>query len=294
MDAIAVCVCTCGRPKMLTACLASLASLSLPASAAVTVIVVDNEAQPNNSKIVLDWSQTIRGLASVYVHEPRRGISQARNAAITKALELGADWIAFIDDDEVADANWLQALWSAAGQHTADIVAGPVPQFSAEGAQIWKGPKRTEGSRMKRCAAGNVLFRTSIASENGLRFDSRFDLTGGEDTDFFSRAHRLGAVIVWTNTAIAREIVPPTRLTLRYHASVGFRRGLRVGVCPKAGNKFLQSVIGSLILPLSIVLGWNAFRRRLWRLAENMAFLAGVFMGLFGYTSEHYKRVHGY
>jgi succinoglycan biosynthesis protein ExoM len=279
---------------MLAACLASLGAQSLPPSVGVSVVVIDNEAQPNNSGIFLDWSRSVSGLAPVYIHEPRRGISQARNAALAKALELGANWIAFIDDDEIADPDWLQALWSAAQRQSADVVAGPVPQFSTEGLQIRGGAGRTEGARMKHCAAGNVLFRASLASEKGLRFDPRFDLTGGEDTDFFSRARRSGAVIVWTNAAVAREVTPPSRMTLKYHASVGFRRGLRVGVCPKVGRKLLQLVIGSLALPLSIVLGWVAFRHRLWRVAENMAFLAGVFMGLFGYRSEHYKRVHGY
>jgi glycosyltransferase involved in cell wall biosynthesis len=48
-----------------------------------------------------------------YVHEPRRGIAQARNAAMAKALEIGADWLAMIDDDEVADPDCHERLvWS--------------------------------------------------------------------------------------------------------------------------------------------------------------------------------------
>lgn len=294
MDAIAVCVCTCGRPKMLADCLASLERLSVPSGVAVTVVVIDNEPQPNNESVVANWGKTLSGLNYAYVHEPRRGISQARNAALEKAQELGAGWIAFIDDDELAESGWLEALWSAARKRGADVVAGPVPQYSADGVMLRGCPSRSEGSRMKHCAAGNVLFKASLASEKKLRFDSRFNLTGGEDTDFFGRAAKLGATIVWTCAAIAREIVPPTRLTLRYHASVGFRRGLRIGVGAKAGKKIVQSVVGSLMLPLTIVMGRDVFRRRLWRLIENLAFLVGVVMGMFGYTAEHYKRVHGY
>jgi succinoglycan biosynthesis protein ExoM len=45
-----------------------------------------------------------------YVHEPICGIARARNAALDKATELGADWIAMLDDDEVADPRWLANL----------------------------------------------------------------------------------------------------------------------------------------------------------------------------------------
>ena len=40
------------------------------------------------------------GIVLVYVHEPTRGISAGRNAAIASARDWQADAICFIDDDE--------------------------------------------------------------------------------------------------------------------------------------------------------------------------------------------------
>jgi hypothetical protein len=52
-----------------------------------------------------------------YLHEPRRGM-QARNAAMAKAVELGVDWIAVLDDDEEADRR----------RHQPAAAQGPQPQ----------------------------------------------------------------------------------------------------------------------------------------------------------------------
>jgi hypothetical protein len=54
----------------------------------------------------------------------------------------------------------------------------------------------------------------------GLRFDERYNLTGGEDTAFHRDAKRLGAVSAWAPKALVEEEAPPTRLTIGYQ----FRR----------------------------------------------------------------------
>lgn len=35
------------------------------------------------------------------------------NAAVEEALECGADWIGFVDDDEAVDAGWLSSITRA-------------------------------------------------------------------------------------------------------------------------------------------------------------------------------------
>ncbi len=47
------------------------------------------------------------GLPLTYVHEVRAGIPLARNAVLHAARNLNPDWIAFVDDDEVIDREWL-------------------------------------------------------------------------------------------------------------------------------------------------------------------------------------------
>ncbi|WP_368855023.1 glycosyltransferase family 2 protein, partial [Klebsiella pneumoniae] len=55
------------------------------------------------------------------------------------------------------------------------------------------------GRKVDTGRSGNVLFRRARVERLGLRFDPALGKTGGEDTDFFHRLHRAGAVIVVTD-----------------------------------------------------------------------------------------------
>jgi glycosyltransferase involved in cell wall biosynthesis len=68
------------------------------------VIVVDNDSNDNTKDVVLSFA----GLLNIkYIFEPVRGIPFARNTGIKNAI---GDIIAFIDDDCVADENWLKFI----------------------------------------------------------------------------------------------------------------------------------------------------------------------------------------
>lgn len=68
------------------------------------VIVVDNGSKDHTKEIVLSFSDSLN---AKYIYEPVRGIQHARNAGIQGAT---GDVIAFIDDDCVADENWLRYI----------------------------------------------------------------------------------------------------------------------------------------------------------------------------------------
>jgi glycosyltransferase involved in cell wall biosynthesis len=90
----------------------------------IVVVVVDNEGEPNNQALVEDFSPRCH-FPVHYIHEPRRGIPQARNAALEKCRSLRADWLAFTDDDCWVSPTWLDSLLEAAARHNADA-----PSFS--------------------------------------------------------------------------------------------------------------------------------------------------------------------
>src|SRR5690348_15043491 len=94
---LAVCVCTYGRPKSLRDCLASLSRQQPVDNVRHFVIVIDNDATCSAMPVV---SASRSG--AFYIAEPRRGIAYARNRGLSLAARLEADWIAFIDDDEIA------------------------------------------------------------------------------------------------------------------------------------------------------------------------------------------------
>ena len=84
---------------MLDDCLHSLCEHIRPTDIEIVVIVIDNDPGGSAREIVAGYMDAAPFVVR-YLHEPRRGIAFARNAALDAAQESGAKWIAFIDDDD--------------------------------------------------------------------------------------------------------------------------------------------------------------------------------------------------
>jgi glycosyltransferase involved in cell wall biosynthesis len=82
----------------------TLASLTRQSRRPDEVIVVDNASGDHTRDVALNF---VDSLNLKYVYAAKRGIPYARNAGIQNAR---GDIIAFIDDDCLADENWLKNL----------------------------------------------------------------------------------------------------------------------------------------------------------------------------------------
>jgi glycosyltransferase involved in cell wall biosynthesis len=128
---ITVVVCTRERPGALARCLDSLLAQDYPA---FKVLVVDN-APATEATAEVVRSAARRGPVD-YLMEPKAGLSFARNSAVAAAPNRILAWI---DDDEVADVNWLAEVARALADHPdADVVSGViVPAELETQAQLW-------------------------------------------------------------------------------------------------------------------------------------------------------------
>ena len=106
---VAVCIATYRRPDGLRRLLHALEQLEFRVSAlpSVYVVVVDNDPSVGAGFQVCNEIHDFRWKLQA-LREQRKGISFARNTAMHRALELGADAIVFIDDDEVPEPEWLE------------------------------------------------------------------------------------------------------------------------------------------------------------------------------------------
>lgn len=132
---MAVCICTFRRPDGLLNLLAGLDKQQFSAVPApsITLVVVDNSPE-GGAKLTCQAQQWAWPLH--YVHEPRPGISYARNTALA-AVPPGTDFVAMIDDDETPAPHWLDRLLHAQSRSGADVVVGPaIPEFP-EGTPDW-------------------------------------------------------------------------------------------------------------------------------------------------------------
>jgi succinoglycan biosynthesis protein ExoM len=163
---------------------------------------VDNNPEPVARSIYDEfWGAEAPG---EFVHCPRPGIPMARNAALEAALRNSPDFIAFLDDDEVAPPHWLKSLLRALEDSGADAVQGGVRELPADVQDIASDACSSEETctweACESLSTCNVLFKARLAAlPLALRFDETMQFTGGSDREFFMRAHKRGAKLrrVW-------------------------------------------------------------------------------------------------
>ncbi len=227
---ITICALTYRRPDGLKRLLRGLASQQFTGEPpTVKVLIVDNNPDASAKQLCERWKDRL-DLSLSYVHEPRRGIPQARNTAL-EAAEPDTDWIAFIDDDEVPTPQWLDRLLWGQRTYNADVVAGAVvPHFPAPSPEwVRRGgffdlARHPTGTRLRDAYTNNVMFRAELAKALDLRFDEAYGV--GEDTHFFRRIDQAGYKIIWVDEALVLEWIDPNRINDRWLIERRYLHGL--------------------------------------------------------------------
>ncbi len=252
---IAICVPTYQRSNMLTECLAAIGRLTCPADYRISIVVADND-RCGSARDAVERVRALLPYPLHYVIEQQRGLASVRNRLLQESIELEADWIAFLDDDEMPEREWLSILAEAVEYYNADVVTGPLIQIETpEDVHVPRDrARRPSGSTPRFVATNNVMLSSRLIKEQGLRFDRYYDFMGGEDFDFFNRSRELGNVHVWISEALVFETVPPERKTLRYlfyrHLTGGINNVLRYKrnfALWRSWCHFLPKIAGKLI-----------------------------------------------
>lgn len=198
---------------------------------AFEVIAIDNS--PEGS--ALDVFNRIQAESPVpfrWAHEPKPGVSQARNAAVRLAR---GELVAWLDDDEEASPYWLASLIAARRETGAQCVFGPVRARAANGtpnADFFeslysrRGPAQS-GLIARTYGIGNSLQPRCLFDEESP-FDPGADQSGGEDDALFASWARAGAVFAWAADACVIEHLGAERTHLRH----GLKRAFAYGQGP--------------------------------------------------------------
>jgi glycosyltransferase involved in cell wall biosynthesis len=70
---------------------------------------------------------------------PYRAVSRARNIGVQHG---GADWLAFLDDDDIWLPTKLERQWQIVQTKKCDIIACDVVEFWTDGTEVIKRPRR--------------------------------------------------------------------------------------------------------------------------------------------------------
>ena len=301
---VAVCIITYKRLNGLQRLLASLRELNFEASPAPAwcVVVVDNDANAS-AKNIVDGIRQDFPVPIIYGVEPLQGIAAARNKAVR--LAPPCDFIAFIDDDEVAHTYWLDQLLLVQKKHQADIVTGPVlPDFEEEPpkwirrGKFFNRRRLKTGSKVHFAATHNTLVKYQWTQKIDGPFDMDFNLTGGSDSHFSRRVIQQGGKVVWADEALVTEFNPPARMTISWL----LQRAFRIAYTTTLIEKQLYSVFVVLlrlvkavyhillglflIIPLMLYYGYAGIIKALQRVARG----AGALYALSGRRYEEYAQ----
>ena len=299
---VAIAVCTYARQDDLESLLISLQDLQVRAELSPRVIVIDNDSRKSAEPLVQSFQSRLPWPLD-YVHEPQAGIPFARNRAIRAAAD--EDYLAFVDDDETVDPQWLNALMEVAQKTGAAFVQGPLTMTVEDARDIWwlasgffKQKRFSDLSPRSESWTNNVLIDLAFVRRHNCRFDSTLRFDGGSDTLFFQDVVAAGGTGRFAANAMVYEIQKKSRLTWKWATLRQYRYGITrantvllrkprsyAGIyCGIRGTAMVG--LGLLKLPLGLVLGRVG-------LADGVALIArgiGVLSGFFGARRREYAR----
>ena len=254
---ITVVVCTYNRAEMLRDALESLMCQETGGKFSYEVVVVDDASTDATQQVVREAARKSPILMR-YVQAFGKGIGCARNVGIK---ECSRPWLAFIDDDEVAEPDWLKQLFDCALQTNAQVVGGLVrlKLSEEESRHLLPSCRRLlgetdPGRKLAKCdrettpGCGNMLLKAAVLDSLG-GFDE-CPVGGGEDVRFAVKVRRAGFEAWYTDKAVVHHQVP------RYRLEENFLiwSSLRGGVC-LAYRDSEELSLGQIVLLCALKMG---------------------------------------
>ncbi|NEX91613.1 glycosyltransferase [Caulobacter sp. 17J65-9] len=224
--AVQVVVCTYNRAQHLDATLAAL-SRQQAAPMPWSVLVVDNASTDDTAAVVEAWRGRVPGLRRVL--EPEPGVTAARRRG---ARETEADWIAFVDDDNLLEPDWIAGAAAAiAAQPEAGGFGGRIVlDFEVPQPAFLKGfgfcfAEQDHGAVLcevdNLAGAGMLLRRAALEACGWTRESLLADRTGGQlisggDVEISQRVRGAGYALWYAPGCVLRHQIPASRMSRLY------------------------------------------------------------------------------
>lgn len=264
---ISVAVCTYNRADVLPKCLESLAHQTA-SSELFEVLIIDNNSTDDTKKIALDFCGKHSNFK--YIFEEKQGLSHARNRAIEEAR---GEYLTYIDDDAIADKEWIEKIGSVI-QNNKDIVAfgGPIyPWYNKEKPKWFKDEFATHSYGKehfqlteKNCPFGlsgsNMIFKKEILNKyNG--FSAEYGMNGdkiafGEESFLFNKMLKNNENIQYFPEIFVYHLVSEKSYSLKD----AFKRSIQNG-------KAIAQIRGSKLLSIDFIKKFSMFCISLFELA---------------------------
>lgn len=226
---LSVVISTYRRAEALRGALQSVAEQTLPPEE-YEVIVVNNDPRDETARATVSEFQKAGQAAHRYLECPIPGLSFARNSAIAEAQ---GEALCFLDDDAVAEKDWLEQIGQAFADHPgAGVIGGhiqlqypsPRPAILVEGMErFWthlitpfaQYSEVTQSNRFPYganwCARRGVL--AEIGGFRGQYGRKKSDFSGGEEIIAAGLARKLGYTVGIAPRTLVYHRPDPARYT---------------------------------------------------------------------------------
>jgi glycosyltransferase involved in cell wall biosynthesis len=230
---ISVVVVTHNRAAMLSRGLKTIVNQVTDDRFSYEVLVVDDGSTDNTAAVVQQAIENSdnHSLSLRYIHQVKSGIGSARNKGV---MEARGRWIAFFDDDQLADPDWLAELYRVARTGGADCVDGqvnilfpagfhPGPKVRAMFGEKFVKRDIKRKSPIDTLGTGNILINRYLFDKLGY-FDVAYEVA--EDADFFMRVAQGGFKICYAHKALIHHVIPESRLQISSIGKTFFKGGV--------------------------------------------------------------------
>ncbi|MEI6286663.1 MAG: glycosyltransferase family 2 protein [Bacillota bacterium] len=225
-----IAVCTFNRSAFLEKILASLKKQTY---LNFDILVIDNASTDNTKAIAEKYN-------AKYIFEKKQGIANARNAAIENS---DSHYLAFLDDDETVDRDWLENMINALENYNAAMATGPVlpvyekqppdwmPLTVFEDKEIMRYKKNEKPFSLANgfSGTGNSIFLKSIIGKE--RFKTNLgrkgkSLISGEDSEFIARLFTKSGRALFVPGSPIYHFIPSDRTTFIWLTKRAFAEGV--------------------------------------------------------------------
>ena len=264
MPRISIIICTYNREKFLADSLHSVAAQDAPKEY-YELVIVNNNCTDNTDAIVRKFMAAHPQLQTTYVTEIKQGLSHARNRGIQEAK---GDNVSFIDDDAIAESNFVSGLLHFFDAHSEAVaVGGPILAKYESQAPIWanrysismftghyvRGDQPFRYTNLDYPRGSNMTMNKAFLAKHDLFFDPELGRKGkdgaaNEEKELFAAIRRLGGAVYYEPGLVVHHQVDDYRLELPYlvKLSKGLGRSQYV--------TYRQRGWLHLLIPLSIIL----------------------------------------
>lgn len=204
-------------------------------------IVVNNASTDNTAERFSAFAESHSSVNLRMVNESQQGLSYARNRGIA---ESKGTILAFIDDDETVNKEFVSAYIDLFNNHGAFVAAGALKVRYDSARPKWMsyytekmianpldlGDTIITITRTVTPTGGNMAFNREVFNIYG-NFDTSLGrkgqaLLGGEENELFDRIRDLGERIIYTPYAIAYHHIADKKLTAEYFDKLSYGIGV--------------------------------------------------------------------